>query len=181
MGFGENAQFLKLENQNQLKHYIGVMNYIQLNTFAGGIIGSTVPRQELIFAFGSTDPQHKRFCPSRRGLLSPGKHWFIGDGMNIFGYTNLSSTPPGKYGASVTTTFNIWRLPSFYYTIGVLANELKDLNNAQLLQEGGIKLGVSGKVLKAMFVLPLYVSHPPIGENKIAFRWSILFNLQWSR
>ena len=181
VGFGKNTQFLKLENQNQFRHYIGVMDYIQLNTYAGGIIGSTIPRQEHIFAFGNPDPEHRKFYPSRRGALSPGKHWSTGDGMSLFGYTDLSSTPPGKYGTSITTTFKIWHLPSVYYTVGILTNELKDFSNTQLLQESGIKFGVSGKVLKAMLILPIYVSHPPAGENKIAFRWSILFNIQWSR
>ena len=181
VGLEENSRFIKLENQNQLRHYIGVNDYIQLNTYAGGVIGNTIPRQELIFAFGSTDPEHRRFYPSRRGILPPGRHWSVGDGMNLFGYTNLSTTPPGKFGTSISTTLKVWHLPSLYYAIGVLTNELKDFSNEQLLQEGGIKFGISGKLLKAMLVLPIYVSHPPVGENKVAFRWSILFNLQWSR
>jgi len=173
---GTNPHYTKLELESTFKYLYSRSGYVRLRAFAGGIWGSGMPVQETFFAGGDADAKHKQFVFQRRGKLAPLRYVSRENGLAMFGYRDAGNPfYNGRFGASLAADVQaVDFLPVWYGAAAVLADNTADLNREHLFAESGLKINLAGLKL----LLPLYISDPPPGENHLAWRFLVAFNIK---
>ncbi|HED11477.1 MAG TPA: hypothetical protein ENJ10_12370 [Caldithrix abyssi] len=168
----DKVEYTKLELSATYLYKVRRWLAVSADVYAGMIDGNTIPLQENIFAGGDVNPKHLKYAPGFRGDIGPLRSYTYLSGMNMPGYSGARGAYlNAKNGFSTGFTVHIPYGLGVYVRTGVLGNDLSAIMDQEFMTEYGLRLG-TGNV---KIILPLYVTNPPDGSDKFAFRY--YFNL----
>ncbi|MDZ7318451.1 MAG: M1 family metallopeptidase, partial [candidate division KSB1 bacterium] len=166
-----NFQKVSVEIKQQQKWTRQLVSTVRV--FCGYLRGEDNPGQHHLFylAGGLVPAGPLAFMVDGRGRYSPQNYYFVeGDG-NMRGYYRQHLA--GRAIATMNFSLKMPYLPlSLFYDIGNVWPDWKQSASNNLRQDAGLELDL--KVLK--FHFPVWLSHPPIGEKKMEYRWLVNLN-----
>jgi len=172
------SKYAKISFESSYSYQLSRKQRIQFRLFAGTFLKASknLPKQEYFYANGGIDPSFEdRLVLDRSGKSdwTPMNHYYISDGINLKGC-------PGLSGNSWAAGFNIkYRFSNLFafFDIGDVLNESEKF-------VGRCDFGIGLRSGPLNFYLPLYLSHPIDGYNKLSDinalkqRWLVQIDLK---
>ncbi len=144
-------------------------NGFTVKLFAGYVSGMP-PRQYRFYPSGSLLPTGESpLALTYEGKFSPLEHWHIEGGPDLKGYYGREMSGTGALSINFHSPYLLnrsWFPSTFFFDAGILFDEN---SNTGVLYDAGVTINMGPLFMD----FPFWVSSPPTGEKKLAFRWSI--------